>query len=512
MKSTNKIIFNTSVLYGQLIIGMALGLFTTRIILNALGEEDFGIYMLVAGVVGMLGILNSNMSNTSMRFLSHSLGSSDLVLSLKTFNTTLFLHFIIGVSVVVLMEFIGLYLIYNVLNIPPEKVLDASVVFHFMVISTFVTIIAVPYDAVINSHENLKVLAIVDIIGYILKLAIAIYLTYSNSNLLILYGFLILLVTILQRSIKQFYSRRNYAECKISFKQFVDKKLMVEILSFTGWNLFGSIAALASHQVRTILINMFFGVKLNAAEGVASKASTTVNMVSASMSRAINPQLMKSEGSGNRGRMLAITETGTKFTSYLFALFAIPILLEAPYLLKLWLKHVPEYAVIFCQVTLITMLIEKFSFQITHAIRAVGKIKAFQITETAIIVLLIPLAYLAFSMGYPPVSIYFIGLFITFFIFFERLYFGNKVAGINVLNFVRNAVLPILTPIIVSLVIALVLRQQFSESIFRLVFVSLLFIVLLSSLFWFFGINRVEKDKLLAVISSSYKLIRKKKL
>jgi Na+-driven multidrug efflux pump len=509
MNSSSKIVLNTAVLYGQLLVGMALGLYTTRLVLNALGETDFGIYMLVAGVVGMLGILNSNMSNTSMRFMAHSLGSDNIELTRKTFNTTLFLHFVIGVIVVLIMEGVGVYLIYNVLNIPPAKIFEASIVFHFMVLTTFVTIIAVPYDAVMNSHENLSALAVVDIIGYILKLAIAIYLTYIDTNLLITYGLLMFLVQISQRIIKQVYSKRKYVECKISFRNHIDRKMMREILSFTGWNLFGSIASMSAHQVRTILINMFFGVRLNAAEGIANRASSTVNMVSSSMSRAINPQLMKSEGGGDRARMLKITEIGTKFSSFLFAIFAIPILLEAPYLLKIWLKSVPDFSVIFVQLILISMLIEKFSFQITHSIRAIGKIRAFQLTETAIIVLIVPLAYFAFYYGYPPVSIYIIGLVLNFFIFFERLYFGKKIANIEIIPFFKNAIIPILIPIVISLLATLAIRMLFDANIFRLITVSFIYILMLTILFWFMGINQYERMKLKGVYISILSKIKK---
>lgn len=500
MKSANKVIFNTGVLYGQLIISMAIGLFTTRIVLDALGETNYGIYMLVAGVVGILGILNSNMANTSMRYMAHSLGTNDKKTIQKTFNTTLILHFVIGAIVVILMQIGGWLMFEYLLNIPDDKVFDAKMVFQFMVITTFITVISVPYDAVMNSHENMLALSLVDILGSVLKLGVAIYLTFSEANLLILYGFLILVIQLILRVIKQWYSRMKYEECKIRLRGYVDKTLMKSILSFTSWNLFGSLGALAVTQVRGVILNMFFGVSLNAAQGIAQSASTPVNMVSESMTRAINPQLTKSEGGGDRQRMLRITEISTKYSVFLFALFAIPVLLEAKFLLNLWLKEVPEYAVVFFQLSLITMFIEKFTFQITHAIRAVGIIKKFQVTETMFRILNIPLAYLAFKVGYEPYSIYIIGVFISLIVFFNRLYFGKIITELNLLAYMKHAMLPVLVPLVISLTVAIVLHLNMLEGLFRLILVSLIFFILLSIGFWQLGITINERKTFISIM------------
>lgn len=509
MKAANRVIFNTGVLYTQLIIGMIIGLFTTRIVLNALGETDYGIYMLVASIVGMLGILNSNMANTSMRYMAHSLGTGDRETTLKTFNTTLFLHFIIGVIVILIMEAGGWIMFKYLINIPEAKVFDAKVVFHFMVITTFITVISVPYDAVMNSHENILALSLVDILGYILKLGVAIYLIYSNTNLLIIYGFLMLIIQILLRIIKQVYSKIKYDECKIRFMEYVDKKLMKSILSFTGWNLLGSIAAMSVTQVKGVLLNMFFGIRLNAAEGVSNTASSKVNMVSVSMTRALNPQLIKSEGSGNREKMLRITEIGTKYSSFLFALFAIPVLLEASFLFNLWLKTVPDYAIVFCQLTLVVMLIETFTFQINHAIRAVGNIRDFLIAESFIIILNVPIAYFAFKLGYTPITIYIIAISISLLSFFNRLYFGKKIAGINIKSYIKNAITPVLIPILLATVLAFGAHLYLSESFFRFFIVSLIFIITLTIFFWNLGLQIDEKYRLKSILFSTLKKRKK---
>lgn len=509
MKAADRVIFNTAILYIKLILGVVLGLFTTRIVLDALGETDYGIYILVAGIVGLLNILNSNMANTSMRFLAHSLGSEDKIKMLKTFNTTLFLHFVIGVVVVLIMQIGGWLMFEYLLNIPVEKVADAKIVFQFMVLTTFITVISVPYDAVMNAHENMLALSLVDFLGYILKLGVAIYLLYSDANLLVLYGFLLLVIQILLRVIKQVYSRIKYKETRTRLRKYTDRGLVKEILAFTGWNLFGSIGALTVTQVKSIIINIFFGVKLNASEGIARNVNSQINMVSVSMTRALNPQLIKSEGGGNRDRMLRITEQGTKFSVFLFALAAFPVMLETNYLLNLWLKDVPNYTVVFIQLSLIAMMIEKLTFQITDAIRAVGRIKAFQVSETLLLILNIPMAYFAFKAHYEPYAIYVIGIIISSILFFNRLYFGRRVAGLNIASYTKNAVLPIFKPLFMSLFVVLIFKSALPEGFIRLLIVTMFFCTSLLVSFWFWGVRSREKEMLRGVAGTFFTKVRR---
>jgi O-antigen/teichoic acid export membrane protein len=512
MNPGTRIIFNTGVLYAKLLIGMALGLFSTRLVLSALGETDFGIYALVAGIIGMLGILNSSMSNASMRFMAHSLGTGNEETIRKTFNTTLFLHFVIGTIVVLIMEGGGLLMFEYFLNIPAGRVFDAKIVFHFMVFTTFVTIISVPYDAVMNSHENLLALSLADILGYLLKLGIAVYLSYSALNLLVIYGFLMLVAQILLRIIKQWYSRVKYKECKINFRTHIDKELLKTILSFSGWNLFGSIASMSVTQVRGILLNMFFGVTVNAADGISKTASAQVNTVSTSMTRALNPQLVKSEGSGNRQKMLRFTELATKYSIFLFALFAIPIIIETPYLLDLWLKDVPKFSVIFCRLILIGLFLEKFTFEITSAIMAVGQIRELTIIEMILGVSNIPIAYVILKFGYPPYSIFIVGIFIATIAFFTRLYFGKIIADMDVLCFVKNGIFPVLFPLFLSIIFSNIPQFYLPESFLRLIITTASSIMILTLSFWFFGLSNEEnlKFKTLAhILLNKIKLLMK---
>lgn len=455
MENAKRVILNTGVLYIRLLLVMVIGLFTTRIVLGALGEVNYGIYMLVAGVVSMLAVLQSAMTSASMRYVAHSLGSKDESLISETFNTTLILHFILGIVIVLIIEIGGIIMFKYFLNIPADKIYDAKVVYHFMALTTFVAIISVPYDALINSHENMLLLSIVDVIGAILKLGVGFLLLHTAYSQLIVYGIGVFLVQLIIRIIKQIYSRIKYKESKINLHQKFNRNLIKSILSFSGWSLLGSISAMTVNQFRSVILNMFFGVTVNASEGIAKTASSQVNNISVSLTHAINPIMLKSEGSGNRDRMLRILNISTKFSTFLFALVSIPVIIELPFLLDLWLTDVPEYAIIFGRLALIAMLVEKFSFEITNAIRAVGKIRNLTIAESTIRLMSVAFAYFLFTLGYPNHTIYVVGILSSLILFFERLYFGKHIAGLNISDFVKNSVLPVLIVIIISTFVSL---------------------------------------------------------
>jgi O-antigen/teichoic acid export membrane protein len=512
MNPANKVIINTFTLYVRLLLVMVIGLFTTRLILAALGEVDFGIYALVAGVAGMLAFLQTAMSAASMRFIAHGLGTGRSDYLLKTFNTTLFLHFALGFLLLIIMELGGLIMFKYYLNIPEARIYDAKIVFHFLVITTFITVISVPYDAVMNSHENMFALSIVDLLGQILRLGVAIYLTHSHANLLIMYGLLLLIIQIILRIIKQWYSIRKYPECKIDFALNVDKSLINSILSFSSWSLLGAIAYISVTQVKSVLLNMFFGVRLNAANGIAMTVTGQVNTFSNSMTQAIRPQLLKSEGSGDRKKMLRMTGIATKFSIFLFALFAIPVIIELPYLLALWLTEVPEYTVVFCRLILIGLFIDKFSFEIGTAIGAVGDIKAASIAETGLLLLALLISYIAFKLRFPPQSIFVVNILIISFIFLVKLNFGKRIANLDVGDFIKSALIPSIIPIILSFLVALVPPLFMKESIVRVLITCFLSLTTLVIMFRYIGLTQSEFLKIESLVKSGFNKINDFKL
>lgn len=511
MRSSSRVVFNTAVVYTQLIINTIIGLVVTRFILQALGEEDYGIYMVVAGVVVMLSVLNSSMSNTAMRYMGHSLGEGDLENSRKTFNTTMFIHIVLGGVMILILEIGGWLLFQYLLNIPEAKLFSAKVVYQFMIVTTFISIISVPFDAVINAHENLLFLSAVNILEAVLKLILSVFLLYSTGDLLIQYGFLTMVIGIIVQMIKQVYSGYHYKEVTLKFKSYIDKALTKAILSFTGWELFASVAAVCQVQLRGVLMNMFFGVRLNAAEGIGSRVNSQVNMVSIGVTKAITPQMNKAEGAGDRAKMLYLAKVGIKFTTFIFSLFAVPLALEANYILDLWLETVPKYAVIFCQFCLAAQLLDKFTWQIGNAIRAAGRIKEYQIASGILPIIAVISSYFVFKAGYGPISIYIVNFIMLFVLALVRLYFGKWLLGLSPISVITDTTLPVLIPMMMSLGTTFFIQQSIAEGLQRLVLVFVVFMFIYLSIFYIFSINKSERDILNNLLLSFVKKIKNKK-
>lgn len=500
MNQSNRIIFNTSVVYLQLIVNTIVGVITIKYVLQALGSEDYGIYMLVGGIIAMLNVLTTTMSNTAMRFLSHNLGKNNPELSKKTFGNTLRIHYILGLVLVLLLELLGFVMFEFVFNIPLEKVFDSKVVYQCMVCTSLVSIISVPYDAVINSHENMLFLSIVNIVDYIFRLILAISLLFYGGDRLIFYAIFTMVICIVIRLIKQTFSKLKYRECDASAFKDVDKSMMKEMMKFTQWKLFGDFAVVMQTQMRAVLMNHAFGTIYNAGEGLANRVKAQVNMVSVGITRAITPQMNSSEGAGNRSRMLNLTIVGVKFTTFMFGLISMPLIFETSYILCAWLGSVPLMAVTFCRLCFIIQMIDKLTWQIGNAIMAVGDIKKYQIMSGMLPLLGIMFSYIALTLGSDVLSVYFITIIMEIFIGSMRLYYGKTIAQINPWYFIKSTTIPVLCPMFIASLPCLIIHYQFEASNLRLILVCLIFIVLNVLLFYCFSMTKDEKMKINTII------------
>lgn len=501
MSNSSKIIINTVVSYASLLVLMVLGLVTVRLVLQALGEVDYGIYVLVAGVVTMLDILSSNMTNTSMRYLAYSLGKKDSEDVYITFNSTILIHYIIGLISIAILEVGGIIMFNYIVNIPPERIADAKVIYQFMIASTFISIISVPYDAVTNAHEKIWFLSICNVLLGVLKLCLVLFLLAFSGDRLIAYGLGLLLIQIVMRIIKVIYAKQHFSECRKVSRSMVEKDRIKEILSFTGWNLFGSIAALGAGQFRSLIINYFFGVRLNAAEGVSNQVGKPLNMIVTSMTKAINPQIMKSEGGDDRGKMHYLVEMGAKYSSYLFALLGIPVFIEIPYLFEIWLDKVPEFAQIFCRITIACMLLEKLTFQLSHAISAVGNIRNYQVASSIGNLIYLPLAFVMFKLGYSPSTIYWLSILSIVLNAIIRLYYGKSVAGIEPIVYIKTAIIPVILPMIAASALSYIVCRIIPYGFWNLLAVTAVFCSSFSILFWKFGMSRKERERWRGLLS-----------
>lgn len=505
MNNSNRIVANTLIVYGQLIVTTILNLLVTRYVLLALGEQDYGIYMLVAGVVTMLNIFTTSLSHASMRFMGHEMGKGDTEKTISVFNTSVRIHFALGIALILLLEIGGWIMFAYFMNIPDDKIVTAKIVYQFMIVTTFVSCISVPFDAVINAHENLLFLSAVTILDVVLKLILSIWLMKADVNRLLIYGLGMMLVQILLRFIKQFYSTKKYEECSLKLKIQRNTSLMKSMLSFTGWEMFRTIAAMCQGQLRAILINNFFGVNLNAGEGIGKKVNTQVNMVSTGITKAITPQMNKSEGGGNREKMIKLTLVGVKYTTFMFALVSMPLLLETPYVLEVWLSNVPTYTVIFCQLSLIMQLADKFTWQIGNALRAVGRIKEYQVVSGILAIFGVFVAYFIFKAGGSPESIYYVELGVILVTGAYRLYFGKKFIDIDPIYFLKSTALPVIVPLIAAFVAAFLVQRTLPVGFARFCAVTLIFMICFSLLFIFTGMKAEERKQMFEIFKSFIK-------
>lgn len=484
---------------------MIVSLYTSRVILNTLGVEDYGIYNVVGGVVSMFAFFNSAMSSATQRFLSFEIGKGDFAQLRKTFNATQIIHIGIAVLIFILAETVGLWFVKAYLVIPPERLEAAIWVYHFSVLSFMVSIIQVPYNATIIAHERMTVYAYVSIIEVSLKLLIVFMLTWITYDKLKLYGILYFSVVFIVAAIYRVYTRRNFEESKFEFVK--DQKLYKTLISYSGWNLFGNIAAVAKGQGVNILLNIFYGPVVNAARGIAMQVQAAVNRFVSNFQMAVNPQIIKSYAADEREYMYSLVIRGSKFSFYLLFFLSLPIMIEVDQILKLWLKTVPEYSSIFTILVLVIILIDCVSGPLMTAIQATGKIKVYQAVVGSLLMLILPISYFLLKLGYSPEITLYVNIVISIIALSFRLYLVWKLLGFPVLRFVKEIIFQNIAIVLLSLSLPLFIRYFMDEHLIRLIVV--VFVTLIWNAIIIFSVGLQKSEKAI-VIRGINKIMKRK--
>ena len=463
----------TMFLYIRRIFIMAVTLYTSRVVLRVLGVEDFGIFNVVAGVVAMFGFLNSSMSATTQRFISFSLGRGDDNLN-KVFSTCVLTHALIALGVLVLVESVGLWFLYNKMIIPEVRMDAAFWVFQFSALSTVVTVMSIPFNADIIAHEKMSAFAYISIVEVCLKLLIVFLLDVGNIDKLVLYGFLLLLVQCGIFLTYMGYCLRHFKESRFRFVY--EKKLFSEVFSFAGWNLWGYLASILYTQGLNILLNVFFGPVVNAARGLANQVDGAIRLFASNFQMAINPQIVKTYAAKDLESMHKLVFRSSKFSFFLLLALSLPVMIEAPVILRLWLSTVPDWTASFLRLMLVVVIVDSVANPLMTSAAATGRIKLYQSVLGGIQLLIVPVAYVVLRMGGEPNSVFVVHICICLIAFAVRLFIVRGMIGLSIKKYLMEVCVKSGVVTVVATVLPLTLYFSMTNSLLSaivVVFVSL---------------------------------------
>ncbi len=480
----------------KMAIAVFVSLYVTRLILTALGSKDFGLFSVVGGAIAMLGFLNASMASTTQRFMSFSQGEGNIHKITKIFNMSVLLHLIIAIIILIILEIAGYLFFHGILNIDPNRLQTAKYIYQFMIFSTLFSVISVPYDALLNAHENMSFYAILGIIESVLKLTIAIIITSILGDKLLYYGLFMALLSIALLIINRIYCNKRYIECKIHIIRNFDPKLLKEMSRFAGWSLLGSSSSMIANYGQGIIINVFFGTAVNAAQGIANQVSGQLGTFAGTMLKALNPVIAKSEGAGNRERMLKATMIGSKISFFLLMFFFIPVLIEMPYIFKLWLKNVPDFAIIFCKLLLIRNLIEQLFVTLASSISAHGNIKYYQIISSILNYVPLLVSYFLFKIGYPAFVLYFVFIGYSILASFLILFFTWNNYRFPISTFITKVLVRCIASFFIVFIISLLPAYILKDGLIRLISVFAVSCIIFLISIWFIGFDKDDRDRL----------------
>lgn len=395
--NNQRIAKNTILLYFRMILLMAVSLYTSRVVLSTLGIEDYGVYNVVGGFIGMFAFLNGAMGGCTQRYITFALGKGDEYELKKIFSTTLITHAMIALLVFVLAETVGLWFVLEKLVIPPDRSIAAMIVYQCSVVSALIMIMSFPYNADIIAHERMSAFAYISIIEAFLKLVIVFVLPLGGIDKLILYAVLLLIIQLGIRSIYTWYCKKHFIEAHFTWS--FEKSLIKEILAFSGWNLWGGLAATLFGQGINILLNIFFGPAVNAARGIAVQVQSAVQQFSINFQMALNPQITKNYATGDINTMHILIFRCAKFTFMLLLCMILPISMEIDFILSIWLVNVPDYTCSFVILMLAICTIDAVSNPFMIASAATGHVRIYQFAVGLILILIVPTAYLVLKLG-----------------------------------------------------------------------------------------------------------------
>lgn len=493
-QDNKRIAKNTAFLYIRMLIVLALSLYTTRVVLATLGIIDYGIYNVVCGFVSMFAFLNNSLANGTQRFYNYKIGEGKRHEIPSVFSSSLFIQIVLAIIILVFLETVGLWYIKNEMIIPAERLTASLWVFHCSVASLIFVILQVPYSAAILAFEKMDYYAIVSIIDALLKLGIVLIMPYINTDYLVLYGILMLIISIIDFLLYSLYCKKRFGT-DITFVSITkEKPLLKDMTSFSGWNIFGTFAYMIKDQGLNVLLNGFFGPVINAARGVAMQINSALQGFSTNIVAAIRPQLVQSFSAGNVKRVENMMFSMSRLIFLMLFILSLPIMIELPYILRLWLSdNIPEYTVIFSDLIIVNMIISSMNTPLSQVVHATGKMKRYQVGTSLIICSILPVSYFFLKIGYSPVSTFIVSIVISIINQFVCLFLLRSIFPYSIRLYCRNVIVPCLLLIIITPILPYLIHCFLPEGLLRLLCVIFISVVLTSILAYFVVLNQDEK-------------------
>lgn len=508
-QENNKRIAKNSILLSfRMIVTLAISLYTTKIVLNGLGINDYGIYNVVCGLVSMFSFLSNSMASGIQRFYNFELSKDGIIGAQKVYNSALIIQISLIILLVILCEIGGLIYIDNKMVIPIDRIETAKSIFHMSIISFALSILQVPYLASIMAHEKMDYFAFITILDSIFKLLIAFSISMYFNDRLWLYGFLMMILSLFDLLAYYIYTKIKFSN-EIRISRHIDYNILKSMLSFSGWNTIGQLGGLLREQGINLLLNLFFGVAINSARGIAIQVSGGLNSLVSNINVAIRPQIVQAYAQNNIERMFKLMYSLSKMSFLLFYIISLPIILESKFILNVWLdNNVPQYTSVFIIFIILINFVNLLNAATSAVVHATGKMALYQITGFFMTILILPVSYLGLKMGGSPVI-----PFITYFIFIILMqtvitFILNKIVKFSVKEYFREVLIPIILVIFLSIVFPIIPNKLMEESFTRFVVTVTTSLISGGSITFFIGLNKQEQNILKSYFISFYNKIK----
>lgn len=502
ISSNQRIVKNTIMLYIRQIIVLAVGLYTSRLVLNALGTDDYGIYQVVGGFVAMFNIVSGAFTAAITRFMSHEYASQNSNEIKNCYSTSLIIQIFLGVIISILIATVGVWYVSNIMVLPDGRTSDAMVVLLFSAATFFISLISTPFNALIVANERMQAFAYIGLAEAIAKMLIALIIFRVANARLIIYGALMMLSSLMVLTMYIIYCKRYFKECKFTWK--VDKNLLRNMFSFIGWAFLGNGSVVIKNQGVNMVLNYFGGTTVNAARGVANSVNSAVVSFANNFTQAVQPQITKLCSSGQKRKMIDLVCMSTKYSFFLMLLFCIPILKNLSYILQLWLGYIPEYAVEFLTLTLMESLVQSVCNPMVYGVLATGKIRTYEIFLSIIYVASLPLSYIILNQGAPMIGAYFVTFTLTIAVHILLILQSRKTYEFRLKDYFFKIFLRIIIVAIPSCLAAYYINAQFENKFLNLVVETIILMAITCICILIFGINKQERNMLLAFIKNKF--------